>query len=274
MFDDNIKLSPTMRKYLKTEIQNMPNKFSMSTIKALVKRGLSNEEGQLTDKGKILAVANLSLAKQCVQMKLPLEIIYLQYERSPEEALMKYLVTKNNIVYWSENTFGFHVAEFFLFKFNYLKAKSENRDLSSMIFNAYFIDDDFEEVLDERLNAINEKLIVETYELITRLNKGVEKEELPNFYQDIWGLDFYLNIFKYFGSEILKQYIKFILYNYTKFRRGWPDLIVLNDGFPYFIEVKTTDKISIHQIYTFRKILEQLKIPIKCVKIIKKNKII
>ena len=45
-----------------------------------------------------------------------------------------------------------------------------------------------------------------------------------------------------------------------KFKYGWPDLTLFKDGEALFIEVKTTDRLSIHQINIWERILKPLDI--------------
>lgn len=97
-----------------------------------------------------------------------------------------------------------------------------------------------------------------------------------NYFNNEWGgpffagadsLDLLIDLFNALGEEKIKDFIIFMALNNDLVCTGWPDLVVFEKGNYYFIEVKTTDKLHISQIITINKIIKDLGIKVKCIKI-------
>jgi hypothetical protein len=293
-----LKLSKSMRNYLREKKMDPDIKGSNATLKALNKRGLCWEDGALTKMGDVTAISLYPLQKQCLFMNILLEDLALQYSGIPEEAVLGYLKNTSKLAYYTENTFGVHVAQFFMFKYQYEIAIKNETNLYSINFTKddclkQYIYDDVLSDLDEKLSKINYSTIDENYYLIEQLNRQHdtsirfsctvnENEEvivsaneprdesgrfmMTLFYQDIWDIDFYKNVYSFLGIEFIRNLIKFIIYKPNKYATGWPDIIVLEEN-PYFIEVKTTDRFHLSQIATMPDVIQKLGIPIKCLRV-------
>ena len=299
----NFQLSKTMKDYLRKKKLNPDTKGVKATIKALKNRGLCLEDGNLTERGIVVAISLLPLSKQCYFMNIPLEQLVLEYYGYPEEAVLSHLASSSKLVYLTENTFGIHVAQFFMFKYQYEIAVKHKLNLYSIAFtfddySRKFIYEEILNSLDEMINNLNADTIEENYQLIKTLNRqhnpvlsfsitidnnnevNVSLSEprdkngqfmMTYFYQDIWDIEFYKNLYSFLGIEFIRKLIKLIIYNPQNYATGWPDIVVLEKE-PYFIEVKTTDRFHISQIITMRDVIKKIGIPIKCVKVTKTKK--
>jgi hypothetical protein len=89
---DRLNLTPAMRKALRgaAETGNLESCLA-STRKALEARDLCDEQGALSDQGRVLAISWFPLVKQCEILKLPLSDVTLSYTGNPEVAMMKFL---------------------------------------------------------------------------------------------------------------------------------------------------------------------------------------
>ena len=292
-------LSKFMKDYLREKKLNPDIKSPSTTVKALNKRGLCFEDGNLTKMGDATAISLLPLSKQCAFMNIPLEELDLQYQSSPERSVLEHLAGLSKLAYYTENTFGVHIAQFFMFKFQYDIAIKNELNLYSIDFTANdyerkFIYDELLNNLDEKISKITYETIEENYQLIQKLNKqpkesvtiisinfvdedktNVSSREVRGengqfimtfFYQDVWDINFYRNLYSVLGEPFIHKFIKFIIYNPYRYATGWPDIIVLEEK-PYFIEVKTTDRFHISQITTMPDVIQKLGIPIKCVRV-------
>lgn len=63
---------------------------SVSTMKALVKRGLITEQGTITDEGREFAITFLPLTEQCEQLNLSMYEFVGPYNSEPEYFLWRY----------------------------------------------------------------------------------------------------------------------------------------------------------------------------------------
>ena len=299
----DFKLSKNMRDYLRKKKIDPDIKGSKPTITALIKRDLCFGDGGLTETGNTVAISLLPLSKQCYFLNVPLEDLVLEYCGYPEEAVINHLTSRSKIAYFTENAFGVHIAQFFMFKYQYDIAIKHNMNLYSIAFTAddysrKFIYDEILYNLNEMTEDISVDTIEENHQLIQKLNSqynstldfsitidindkvNVSSSEprdqngqlmMTFFYQDIWGIEFYKSLYSFLGVEFIRKLIKFIIHNPFYYSTGWPDIVVLEKK-PYFIEVKTTDKFHMSQIITMRDVMQKADIPIKCVRVKKVKK--
>ena len=292
-------LSKPMKDYLREKKLNPDARGGNATIKALIKRRLCLEDGTLTRMGDAIAMSLLPLSKQCFFMNVPLEELSLDYCGSPEKAVLDYLAGLSKLAYFTENTFGVHVAQFFMFKYQYDIAIKNELNLYSIDFTANdcerkYIYDELLKNLDEKIAKVGYDTIDDNYQLIQKLNKqpkesvtiisinlddegkaNVSTRELRDengqfimtfFHQDVWDIEFYRNLYSALGAKFIHKLINFIVYNPYRYATGWPDILVLEEE-PYFIEVKTNDRFHISQITTMPDVIDKLGIPIKCVRV-------
>ncbi len=279
-----VNLSKPMRDYLRKKKLDPDIKGRSTTVKALNKRKLCLGDGTLTQMGDLTAISLLPLSKQCLFMNIPLEELALQYSSSPEIAVLDHLASLSKLAYFTENTFGVHIAQFFMFKYQYDIAIKNELNLYSVDFTANdcsraFIYDELLNNLDEKLAKVDYKTIEENYYLIQKLNKqhydntanvtsGDENGQfvMTFFFQGVWNIEFYRNLYSVLGEQFIHKFIKFIMYNPYRYATGWPDILVLDEK-PYFIEVKTTDRFNLSQINTMSDVMQKLGTPIKCIRV-------
>jgi len=277
---NNYNISKTMASYLEDKISNPQAKTNKSTVIALIKRNLCTDDGMLTASGKSVAISLLPLKEQCSIMGISIQEIFLSQYPSPEEALVLSLRKESKLAYYTENTFGVHVAPFFIFDKIYKLAVDLNAPLYGVSFGIdslshktimQVLKDNIESIL----NEIDANTSQRNFELITFLNRrrkillerSASHERFGGFWQDCWERDFYRDIFTYLGVEKIKKIIRLVISNPNLYSKGWPDIIVLDREFPYFVEVKTTDKLHLSQIITMGEIINKIEIPIYCVRI-------
>ena len=256
-------LTSVMKRSLKTLLLSKGKHPGSRTIKALHWRGLVDEDGNLTDHGKTLALTRLSLRAQCQFLDLPLETWQVGSLDSPENAVQMMLEEQGLQAYFVENTFGLFIDYVIGHATVAVARKLDKRIFTLNLPNDpelfFWVKRDLEKYLD-RLDEdhckgnrpicdpflqtlITDRPLSRLYALFEAMYRSLTVERVRSLLR------------MYFANPLA--------YNY----RGWPDLFVAQNHAPYCIEVKTTDKLHLNQLVTIPDLVKYTGLPVKVVRL-------
>lgn len=240
------KLTPSMNKaviniYLKKSI----DRVNKSTIKALRQRDILNAQDNLTEFGKIYAVSKLPLAKQCLEISVPLHEIKLQYNGRPEPAVLSHYKTLGYIGVSCEGA-GLLISLKALMldklaEFNYFE---EREDACTRYLEAQFtiLEKNISEIISEINTVTKSRYISNFKEIISKPFIATEYPELSIEFADA--------LFDATDKECFIKIANKIAEDPYTYRNGWPDLTLIKNNTVSFVEVKTTDKLHESQLIT------------------------
>lgn len=222
-----------------------------NTLLALQFRELVDDNGQLTEAGRNLAISSLPLGDQCVALGIEIEqFAVMRKSHGPERNLMDNLQQKCESCVWAEGRdvlLGIHACALDILRgINTLG----ERDAATRYIEAQF--------------TINQKR--ET-EIIAQIEKCREEEYLRNYVEVYDGIrsvqDFpevgerhMILLFRNALTRFRVPIAKLLFSDPYEFRKGWPDLTVLYESSFSMIEVKYHDRLISSQIRTMPKLAE------------------
>jgi len=259
----NDKLSASQWHALKTTLLKKEKKQNTTTLRALRKRGLVDENGELTSYGRVLAIKQLPLAQQCSTLNIPLEQWHMPWHDNPEETVLKYLDESGVEAYYLENSFSYFI-DYLLGKATILTAKK----LGKMLFTLN-LPYDFElffwvkRDLDIYLDSIDIDHCISSFPICLPYLQPLLQIESPD--QVLMRFD---RIYRSLGLEKIKIIIQKYFENPLAYNfRGWPDLFIIDNSLPSFLEVKTSDRLHINQLITIPDLIQDNGIPVKVVRL-------
>lgn len=219
-------------------IQKLPK----SSVKALISRGLLEENGFLTQEGHYFILSKKSIKKQCELLRLPFEEIKLQYQTKPEIAAYNHFTHNGYIGSYCEGGLILTVIKAMcLDVLEKLNTFNSREDACQRYLEAQF--------------TIHENNLAPIFEAIDKISK----EKYLNNFQEIIsnafvqeaypGLSSNLadRFFNLVGRDSIKKVAKKISENPYQYRNGWPDLTLMSKSEVKFIEIKTNDKLHRNQ---------------------------
>lgn len=257
------KLTPVMRKSLKTLLLGKGRKPQSCTIEALRWRGLVDEEGNLTDHGRILSLTRLSLKQQCQFLDLPFEDWHANSLDSPEEAVQTMLEEQGIQACFVENTFGLFID---YLMGDALVAVSERLGKRVYTLNLPYDPELFFWVkrdLEKYLDRLDNNHCQTNLAMCTPFLQTIIMDETPSQLYRLFD-EMYRSLRIEKVKSLLRMYFANPLaYNY----RGWPDLFVAGKQGAYCIEVKTTDKLHLNQLVTIPDLVRCAGLPVKVIRL-------
>jgi len=240
------KLTSSMNKavvdiYLNKSVDGV----NKSTIKALKQRDILNTQDNLTELGRIYAISRLPLAKQCLEISVPLHGIKLQYRGRPEPAVLSHYETLGYIGVSCEGA-GILISLKALMldklaEFNYFE---DREDACTRYLEAQFtiLEKSITEIISEIKIVTKSRYISNFEEIISKPFIAAEYPELSS--------DFAEAIFDAIDKACFIKIATKIAENPYTYRNGWPDLTLIKNNTVSFVEVKTTDKLHKSQLIT------------------------
>jgi len=259
----NDKLSPSQWQALKTALIDNKKIQKKTTLLALRKRGLLEESGELTTYGRLLAIKELPLEQQCIELNIPLEEWHMPWRGEPEKYVRSVLSDRGAEAFCLENTFG-HFIDYMMGKATLSTA--EKLDKKVFTLNLLYDLEVFfwvKRELDNHLSIIDIDHCLSIFPQCSPFLTPLLEE-----YSENYVLLLFDSIFRSLGVEkvkkiILKYFDNPLAYNF----RGWPDLFVIENQLSCFVEVKTTDRLHINQLVTIPDLIQANGIPIKIVRL-------
>lgn len=263
------KLSPNMKKTLLSIIEdNQIDSINLNTINSLQSRGLITDSHQITCRGWNLGVSFLSLEKQCKYLNVELEKLEIYYESSPEIAALKFYEKQGYSGTYAEGGAILNILKaFMLDKLDKYNAFNDRYDACCRYLEAQFT------ILEDKIpELISEIDIIPKDNFLKNFSEIISTSFIASLYPELtikFANDFYNSINRNHMKNIA---IKFSEDPY-KYRAGWPDLILIRGGDIQFVEIKTSDKLHLSQIYTISAMKSVVPYKFKVVRVKKcKNK--
>jgi len=199
----------------------------------------------LSEEAKQFIISKMSLKEQCKELSIDFSEIILQYDKSPEFALLKYFENLGYIGSFSEGHLLLNVLKALVLnkleEYNTFQSREDAcvRFLSAQLeINKHY----HKEIIFSLKNIDKETFIKNLNDIF---NHPLIQKFHPNLsYETAVGL------FDSFDLDLFEIILQTISENPSEFTIGWPDLILIKDKKVYFIEVKTTDKLHLSQIKT------------------------
>lgn len=227
------------------------------TIKALILRGLVNNEVLITPMGRITAIECLSLEKQCGAIAIAHNILPWDSSSTPEQYAYAWLAEQGHIGSYCEGG-GFGTV---------IKALCLNELERNSIFYGSCINAR-EDVCLKGVVGLSQidKSRLET--IFKQIGQTTRTEYLSAFAEIIsyslirdWcpglTLEFAEALFDAVPKEHFVKLARWVSLDHSH-RNGWPDLTLIKDGGLTFVEVKTTDKLHYSQLITIPAIIKEI----------------
>ncbi|MCB0197065.1 MAG: hypothetical protein KDJ65_34270 [Anaerolineae bacterium] len=242
----NGKLTSGMRSTLRNLLVKKEKKPNSRTFKALNWRRLANENGELSEHGRVLALSQLSLKRQCQLLNLPLFEWNVSTLENPENTVQSMLEQQGSQSYFVENTFclfiDYVMGNALLEVAEKLGKHVYTLDLTYDPEIFFFVKKD----LEKYLNSLNENHCIGNFPVCKPFLGTIFTNDTP---QQI--LTLFDKIFRSLGVDRVKKLLRMYFSNPLAYSyRGWPDLFVIEKQNAYCIEVKTTDKLHLNQLVT------------------------
>lgn len=238
------------------------------TIRALQKRYLVGEGGELTDHGRVLALSLISLTQQCKLLDIPLENWNASWGTEPEEYVKTVFLKRGNKAFFVENTFGLFI--------DYLMGDAILEVAKRLEKNVYTLNPPYDPELFFWVKRDLDKYLSNFNLIHCQNNLSVCRPFLQSILMEETLLQIanvFNEMYRALGVEKVKSLIRMyfsnpLAYNY----RGWPDLFVIENDFAYCVEVKTSDRLNINQLVTIPDLVGMTNIPVRIVRLITGNK--
>lgn len=219
------------------------NSFSKNTFNALKSRELISGKDDLTKKGFLKCLELISLEQQCKFLSLNLDSKICQSLDKPEFQAFKWFKNEGFIGDFCEGGGIITVLKALLLdKLTELNTFNSRKDACTRFLEAQFtiLSDHKNEILNSILKTSKEQFLnnfseIISYESIREYSPGLTIEFAKQLEKCLDREVFFKVADKFFQSP----------YDY---RKGWPDLTLVNNHGVKLIEIKTTDKLHESQI--------------------------
>jgi hypothetical protein len=257
------KLTPVMMNSLKVLLTGKGKKPQSRTIESLRWRQLVDSHAQLTDHGRVLALAQLSLKQQCWFLNLPLENWLTKTLYYPENTVLRMVTEQGLQAHFIENTFSLFVdylmgdALFTVAERLGKRVYTLNLPYDPELF--FWVKRDLEKYLD-RLDTNH---CQNNFGICAPFLQTLMIDETPSQLFRLFN-----EMFIALGIEKVKELLRMCFANLLAYHyRGWPDLFVAGKNGAYCIEVKTTDKLHLSQLITIPDLISFVGLPVKVIQL-------
>lgn len=241
-----------------------------NTIKALVKRGLVDTNGNLTAIGSVKAVEYMPLHEQCDAISIICKSLTWTGETNirPEVFAFNYFKQQGyEGIYCEGGGFGTAIkalcldalTEASVFFGSFINAR-EDACLKGVVSLAHIEPSKLEAVIGQIKHTTKEKYLAAFMEinscfLVRESYPGLTLEFAEALYDAVPKADFV-------------KLARWISIN-PSHRNGWPDLTLIKEGQLMLVEVKTTDKLHHSQLVTIPALIKEIKADVSVLKLIK-----
>lgn len=257
----NFQLSNSMKQALRSAVRRGLLTASKNTTQALLSRGLVTESGDLTVSGREYGLESLPLDEQCRLLGLVRKTVNDPLPASrPEESVLRSMWARGTAAYFTENTYGVHIVWYLaypltriwevlsrerLYGLEPLMRKHRRRLLR----------------MTARLGVllIRPNVILNTYRRL-----DARRRTNDSFYTDLWPRELYTLLTTRIGRENLAEIIRLVSVDPDTYGRGWPDITCFDDEVPFFVEVKTSDRLQLSQIRTIPALMSATGMRVEC----------
>lgn len=273
---ERLRLSRPMRRALCEALDDGHLDCGKHTVRALAARGLASGDGNLTERGKVVAVAECSLRRQCEVLGLPLETVTLAWDGRPELAALAHLQHPKARLRACYAEGGLLVILYCVILEEVRTRLARHSDhvaydmYAGIMSYARLLEwyPDLPQALVGAVAKSTERLFLRNFDRLKAWQspqdwalrdwKGLDRGMALAIYRSV-PTGTFLSLAKTFFSEP---------FAYTA---GWPDLICVDEQGLWFTEVKTTDRIHRSQVVTIPMITDQLKLPVRVLRLRRKK---
>lgn len=217
--------------------------LSMNTLTALRRRGLVNENDLLTKSGIQRAIELIPLDEQCQHLSLDLKKIPVNSFRNPEFKSYEWFKSKGYEGAYCEGGAILTVLKALalntLTKYNTFDSRE---DACKRFLEAQFtiLKEKKDEIL-KSVALISDNEFLDNFSEI--ISYGFIKEVYPGL-----TVDFAHQFLKAVERRVFVSVAEKFFESPYEYRKGWPDLTLVNNREVRFVEVKTSDKLHQSQI--------------------------
>lgn len=246
-------------------------KCNKSTIGALQKRNLCDENGELSSEGRVISIAISSLKTQAIALNIPIKTIKINYKNNPELVIRDHLLASGEYRNACVAEGGDIRVLLFCMCFDeiwrtwkehpYFEKYSDTDPICFMdscsIACSELLDirPDLYEKLIRSVYHSNQDIIENSFYLIRKSqgDLGANSDYWPWHNYIGLRLPLLLSLYKELGNEKLAKIAKKYFLDPAAFNKGWPDITAIDiKNNVTLLEVKTTDKFHPSQIVTIK----------------------
>jgi len=278
---NGINIPKSVRQYFKESIrENSPIK-SIEIIQKYQKNDICDKNGNLTERGRVVAISYLPLEEQCNILGIKLECEPIPIEGETEKGVLKFYKKQGYKGCYSESEIISVILYCICFNRLFpLHLEKYNEDINSSCWvldgKKFTIAESYSQSIGAYGRYFNQ-LKTELINLIENANEQVIRENFNKIFrmqypynQERWeyqGIDenLVVDIYKGLGNE---EIARTGIYYLNSLSQGWPDLAIVKDNKVRFIEVKRKDKIRRSQIIMFKDLKKSTRLDISVLKII------
>jgi hypothetical protein len=278
---NGINIPKSIRQYFKESIrENSPIK-PIEIIQKYQKNGICDKYGNLTERGRVVAISYLPLEEQCNVIGIKLEYESIPIEEEREKGVLEFYKKLGYKGCFSESEIIGVVLYCICFnKLFPLHLEKYNDDINSSCWYSdgkkFTIAESYSQSIGAYGRYFNQ-LKAELINLIENANEKVVRENFNKIFeiqypsnQEKWkykGIDenLVIDIYKSLGNE---EIANIGMYYLSSLSQGWPDLAIVKDNNVRFIEVKQKDKLKRSQIITISELKKSTGLDISVLKII------
>lgn len=274
---ENLRLSREMRAALVASVE-LPRvrRCRARTVQALVTRGICSDDGALTQFGWVTAVSLLPLAQQCRVSRLPFEQIECAFSGRPEHCAVSLFRRKPQWAFVDEGrTLHALIHALVLPRLYTVAASAWNTEAGydrarSYFYGHYaayiqlleFAPDLVGRMLDDIRDADRDAFLA-SWRTLAEWNRQISTHPATH----VAPKDAF-TVLGGVGAATLAAIAAQVFSEPYAYFCGWPDIMLLDaQGVLRFIEVKTSDKLSIAQIITMCDMRAAAKLDMRVVKL-------
>ena len=222
----------------------------------MIKNGICNQSGLLTERGRLVAISYLTLKFQCLILDIDLFHETINITKSIEESALDFYKIQGYLGCFSEaGVISILLSCIFYDQLvDILKKKDERLDESYLSFE-YFPKDKRHE-LSNLIQYTNSDIIIKNY-----------KKLLKNPFVLNIDSNLLIKIYEALGNDEITKISKIYFDNIHASLYGWPDLILVKNNMVKLIEVKRKDKLKRSQIITLDTLKKATNLDISVLKI-------
>lgn len=240
-----MSLSKSQRMLLKSLLLERANlkSHSRNTFKALQKKELLNGEDVLTKKGFLKSLELISLEQQCKFLSLNLDIKTFKSLDFPEFQAYKWFKSQGFVGTFCEGGAILTVLKALtLDKLTELNSFNSREDACTRFLEAQFTI--LKNHKNDLLNSISK---TSETRFLHNFSEIINFESIKEYYPGL-SIEFAKHFARSLDREVFSKIADKFFQSPYDYRKGWPDLTLINENQVKFVEIKTTDKLHHSQI--------------------------
>lgn len=261
-----MNLSKSQIKFLKNRLSERNNleSYSKNTITALQRRELLNQDGDLTNKGFLKAIELIPLEQQCEFLSLNLDTKTFKSLDFPELQAYKWYKSKGFVGAYCEGGALLTVLKALaLDKLTELNTFNSREDACTRFLEAQFT------ILNDHKNELlNSILKTSEKRFLNNFSDIINFESIQEYYSGL-SIEFAKQLEKNLDREVFFKIADKFFQSPYEYRKGWPDLTLVDNQEVRFVEIKTTDKLHQSQIQVIDKFRPLIPAKFKVLKLLK-----